>query len=80
MKERYFRPNPISTNLLMSAKRHLPCRESNKKNSICSHKFMNVSNKGMLIGNMLNDIMQNNNVKLFLISRKSIILMLDDNY
>ena len=80
MKEGHFRPKSITANLLMSTKRHLPCRKSNKKNSICSHKITNMTNKGILIGNMLNDIVQNNNVKLFLISRKSIILMLDDNY
>lgn len=55
--------------LLVSPKRHLPCREPNKKNSILFHEMRSVRKKRILhFGlDMFNHIMQQNNIKLLVL-------------
>ena len=60
MEEWYFRPYIIATYLLMSTKRHLPCRECHEQNTIFVHKLTNMADKSQLVGNMLYNIMQYN--------------------
>jgi len=66
MKKRQVRKQPATANLLMPTERHLPGRESHEQHAARLQEIADGLKETVLVGDVLNNIMDNNQIKTML--------------